>query len=799
MDLTMFNELQHAIRAFLKRPAFTAIVVLTLALGIGANATIFTLVNAFLIKPLPFPEAGRLISVSDFQPPDAVTPASFPEFEDWRNTNQVFESLTAWFPRAMNLTGSAEPQRIRVVQVARGYFSTLGIDAMLGRTFAPDEHKPGAPAVAVIGSALWRTEFGSAMNVTGKTLTVGGEPYVVVGVLPSEPLSVGTRANADLWVPLERDLLWSSRGTHFLAVVGRLKPGVSIEQARSSLAVLTKQLGDKNKTDHGIRIKALQEQMFGNLRPTLVILLVAAGFLLLIAAVNVANLLLARSSSRAREFAIRVAIGASRWRLIRQTLIESVVLATAGGAAGLGLSLAMSKLLQVFWPAGVLKPQTFQPDWRVLLFLAVISFLTALLFGIAPAIQASMVALHEALKGGWGHPSSGARGRTRNVLVVSEIAVACVLLIGAGLLLKSFARLMAVDPGFHAENVLTMSVTLPAAKYKEDAQRQAFFDAALGRLRAMPGTLAAGAILNLPLSEGGMNGSVEIIGRTFPKDREPVTEKIIVTPEYFQAIGMRLLRGRWFTGQDGTKGHAAVIINEAMARQYWPHEDPIGKQMKIQLGISDVQEIVGVVADVKLDDLSAVPGNQTYLPYKDSPSDAMTLVVRTAADPLQIIPAVRRAIREIDSEQPIADVKTMQHVVSDSLGSRRISTGVVGAFAFFALLLASVGVYGVVSYWVSQRTREIGIRNAIGARRWDIFELVLSRGMLLVGGGVVAGLAASFILTRYLASLLFGVSTHDWMTMTAVPVVLAVIAFLACCIPARRASRIDPMVALRFE
>jgi putative ABC transport system permease protein len=521
--------------------------------------------------------------------------------------------------------------------------------------------------------------------------------------------------------------------------------------------------------------------------------------LLLIAAVNVANLPLARATSRSREFAIRVAIGASRWDLVRQALLEGVVLAAAGGVAGLVLSIAASRVLQVAWPLGVLRPPTFHPDWRVFLFLAVVSFVTALLFCMAPALQASMTSLNEALKEGRGRLLGGGKGAVRNVLVVSEIAVACVLLIGAGLLLKSFARLMTMDPGFHAENVLTMSVALPGAKYKEDSQKAAFFKEAIEGLKALPGAVAAGAISDLPLGGANVNGDIEIVGRTFPRDRKPVADKIIVTPDYFRAIGMRLLRGRWFNELDGTKGHAAVIINEAMSREFWPNENPIGKLMKVQYPISDVQEIVGVVADVKSTDLAAKPTCQTYVPYPDLPAGSMSLVVRTTADPARITRETRQVIRAIDPEQPLAGIQTMQQVVSNSLGSRRMSAGIVGMIAFLALTLASIGIYGAVSYWVSQRTREIGIRNALGARHWDIVELVVGRAMLLVASGVAAGLAGSFVLTRYLSSLLFGVGAHDWATMAAVPVLLAAVALAACSIPALSATRVDPVVALRFE
>ena len=796
----MRNDLRFAIRAFRKRPGFTAVAVLTLGLGIGANTAVFTMVNAFLIKPLPFRDASRLVAVSDVQPPHTLTPASLPEFEDWRSSDAVFEGITAQFPRSRNITSFAEPMRVRVMQVARGYFTILGVDAVAGRTFSADEHKPGAAATVLISSALWHTRFGGAPDAIGKSLVIDAKPYTIVGVIPSEPFNIATRTPADLWTPLERDPPWTNRGTHYLQVIGRLRAGVTWERAESAIGVLASQLESRSRSGHLMSIEPLRQQMFGTIRPTLLLLLAAAGFLLLIATVNVANLLLARATSRSREFAIRAAIGASRWRIVRQALMESVVLASGGAVLGLALSAALTRLLAVWWPSGFPKPGTWQPDWRVLAFLCGVSLVSAVVFGLAPAVQVSMTAVTDALKQGAGNVPAGARGRARSALVISEVAVACVLLIGSGLLLKSFWRLMQVDPGFRAENVLTMSVALPQAKYPKPGQRQEFFDEVLRRLRAMPGTIAAGAILNLPLAGGGMNGDFAIAGRSFPKNQEPVAEKICVTPDYFRTMGMRLERGRWFTEQDGTPGRYVAIVNEALAREFFPHEDPVGKRIDVQVGdVAEMQEIVGVVADVHIDGLDAAAGYQTYVPYKQLPSNGMILAIRTAADPAAIAAEARRQVLAVDREQPVSNVKTMRQVVSDSVAGRRMSAAVVAAFAFFALVLACIGIYGVVSYWVTQRTREIGIRGALGARRGDIFSLVLGQGMMLAGCGLAAGVAASLLVTRYLGTLLFGVSARDATILTAVPVVLAVVALAACAIPARRASRIHPLLALRFE
>lgn len=795
----MRTDLRYALRTLLKRPGFTVLVVLTVALGIGATATIFSIVSAYYLRPLPFREPGRLVYLTDVQPGNMRTPASTPEFEDYRDATNLFENVTAQNTPSMNLTGRDRPVRLRVAQVARDYFSVFGIQPVAGRAFTADEHKAGAQPVVALSTALWRSEFGGNPGVVGSAVTIDSTRYTVVGIFDANRFNFGDRSVLDAWMPLERDPPYSGRGTHFLSVFGRLKEGVSLEQAQSGVAVLAKQLDAKYKTGHGISVRSLREELFGEARTSLMMLFVAAGLLMLIAAANVANLLLARATARSREFAIRLAIGAGRWQLVRQTLAESICVVFAGGLFGLLFSMWASGALQRLWPETMMRPSDFDADWRVLVFLVSASAVIAMLCGLGPAFQVSIGSLSERLREGWGH-FDGGRNRGRSVLVASEIVVACILLSGASLLLTSFWRVLHVDPGFRAENVLTMRVSLPAAKYKENAQRIAFVDNLLPRLRALPGTVAAGAANSIPLDDGNMNGDFRIAGRPpFPQNEQPVAEKHAATPDYFRALGIRLLRGRWFTEQDGGPGRQVILINEAMAKKFWPNEDPVGKRMDLQIGQKGDQEIVGVVGDVKLDSLDRPVRYEGYLPYRQLAMNYMTIVIRTTGDPAALANAARKQVLAVDPEEPVSNVATMERVVNTSVAGRRLSAVMVATFAMFALLLATIGIYGVVSYWVSQRTREIGIRCALGAQRRDIFEMVIGRGVMLAMCGAVAGVVVSLLLTRFVESLLFGVSAHDWVTMTGVPLLLVLVTVVACSVPARRASKVDPVIALRFE
>ncbi len=797
---TFLDNLRFSLRTIAKKPAFAIVVVLTLALGIGANTTIFTVVNAYLLRPLPFSDPERLVSLTDSQPPNDLLPAAFPEFTDWRKGNQAFTEVTGQSSASLNLIGRRQPERVLGVLVSENYFSMLGVQPLAGRTFRAEEHRPGASPVVVISRELWRREFNGAGDAIGKTITLNRTNYTVVGVVDGAPLRTVASPKTELWMPLERAVPYTQRGTHYIRVIARLKPGVGIDQARSDLKVLAHRLDVEYKTGHGITALPLREQLFGNVRLGLLLLLGAAGFLLLIATANVANILLARASARAKEFAIRAALGAGRGRLISQTMAESLLLSSLGGIAGFLFALWGSDLLRLAWPPSIPRPESFSLDWRVFAFLIFASLLSGVLFGLVPALQISLSGLNETLKDGWSQPSGSARSRLRSALVVSQIAIAALLLVGSGLLLRSFARVLEVDPGFRAENVLTLDISLPASKYKDDVQRVAFYDALISRVRSLPGTVSAGAIENLPLGDGGTNGDFQIQGRSFPLHQEPIAEKSIATSDYFQAMGIRLLRGRLFTGHDGRDAHTVAIVNESLARRFWPNQNPIGQHLDISLSEKpNWQEIVGVVADVKRDALDASTTSEIYVPQPQIPAGAMTMVIRSTGDLSTLASAVRLSVAEVDKELPVFNVQTMQQVVSNSLSGRRMSTILLGAFAGCALLLASIGIYGVVSYWVAQRTREIGIRSALGANRGDILRMVLGHGMLLASVGTAVGLAASLVLTRFLSTLLFGVSNRDVVSMASAAAALIAVALLACYVPARRAAKVDPLVALRFE
>ena len=795
------DDIRIALRTLVKRPGFVLVIVVTLALGIGANTAIFGVVSACLLRPLPFPDAGRLVSLQDRQPPDDLTPASLPELGDWRSGNQVFEFVAGRFTRNLNLIGRHDPARVRAALVSRDFFPMLGVQPVLGRTFTAAEHQPGAPAVAVIGNELWQREFGGDPNAIGQSITLDRTPYTVVGVVGEQQLRFGSPRTTEAWIPLERDPPWTQRGTHFLTVMAKLKPGLTLERARQNLKVLARQLDAQYKTGHGIVAEPLQAELFGETRTSLLILLSAAAFLLVIACANVANLLLARATARGKEFAVRAAVGAGRWRLIRQTLAESLLLTGAGAGMGLLLALWGTALIQKNWPAEATRPANFGADWRVFAFLLGVAAASAILCGLAPALGISASSLQGFLKEGWSQTSdAGSRSALRAGLAVAEVAVASVLLIGAGLLIESLWRVMHVDPGFHAENVLTMSISLPSATYKEDRQLIGFYDNLIGRLRNLPQTLAAGAIVNLPLGGGGMNGDFAIEGMTFRQDQAPIAEKYIITPDYFRAMGIRLLRGRFFTERDGRSGPDVIIVSESVARRFWPDERAIGKRVDMQLGDrKGWQQVVGVVPDVKREGLDLAAGYELYVPFAQVPVNAMTLAIRSTADPGILAAAARAQVLAIDREQPVYGVQTMQQVVADSLSGRRMSTGMLAAFAGLALLLSCIGIYGVVSYWVSQRTREMGIRAALGADPGDLVRLVLGRGLAVTGVGIAVGLLASLALSRFLTSLLFEVKPHDLRTMTIVPLVLGAVALAACLLPARRAARVDPMVALRSE
>jgi putative ABC transport system permease protein len=802
------QDLRYGFRTLLKNPSFTMIAVIALALGIGANSAIFSVVNTVLLRPLPYEDPDRLVMVWE----DATkhgyprdTPAAA-NYIDWRNQNHVFEDMAAVADLSANLTGAGDPERIDGSRANASLFSVLGTAPQLGRAFTPEEDQPGANKVVMLSNRLWQRRFAADVSIIGKQVILNGQSHTVVGVMPAQ--FQFPNQDVELWVPIAfTSQQAGSRGSHYLQVVARLKPGVSVPQAQAEMntiaARLQQQYPEQN-TDLGAVVVPLHEHVVGDIRPALLILLGAVGLVLLIACANVANLLLARAAVRQKEIAVRVAFGASRWRLIRQFLTESILLATVGGVFGLVLSLIGIRLLTSFIPPNISQVKAITLDTRVLGFTLLVSLLTGVIFGLVPALQASMFNPNETLKEGGRDSSAGNRGnRIRALLVIAEVAVSLVLLIGAGLLINSFMRLRSVDPGFKTENLLTMKIVLPALKYPDLAQRSAFYTDLLQRVEALPGVKSAAVTTNLPLYRQGNSVGTEIEGRPAPPPgQEIIVVTRVVSPKYLTTMGIPLLRGRQFGPEETAKMPGSVIISETMARRYWPGEDPIGKRLTPGRNASpdDWFQIIGIAKDIRQFELNADPKPQMYLPFVQAdffaPGD---LVVKTDVDPIGLAATVRRTVWEIDKDQPVSNIKTMDEIAAESVARQRFSMLLLTIFAAVALVLAAVGIYGVMSYSVTHRRSEIGIRMALGAQKSDVLKLTVGQGLKLVLIGVGFGLAGAFALTRLMASLLFGVGATDPGTFITISVLLVSVALLANYIPARRATKVDPLAALRYE
>ena len=804
----LLHDLRYAVRTQLKNPAFTIVAVIALALGIGANTAIFSVVNTVLLRPLPYKDPERLVMVWEDASKHGYprdTPAAA-NFVDWRDQNQVFESMAAIADESFNLTGAGDPERLEGRRVSANLFPMLGVEPQIGRVFTAAEDQPGSGNVVVLSYGLWQRRFGGDPSIVGKPLTLNGNSYTVVGVMPARfqfPTS-----DDQAWVPIAlTSQQAANRNRHYLQVIARLKPGVTLPQAQTEMNTIATRLQQQypqSNADLGATVTSLHEHLVGDIRPALLVLLGAVGLVLLIACANVANLLLARAAVRQKEIAVRVALGARRWRLIRQFLTESVLLSTIGGIVGLVIAYTGLVLLRSFIPENISQAREISIDLKVLGFTLFVSVATGVIFGLAPAIQAVRFNQSETLKEGGRDAATGGSGkRLRSLLVMSEVAISLVLLIGAGLLINSFLRLRNVDPGFRTDNLLTMKIVLPDPKYRELERRVAFYNALVQRVESLAGVRSAAVTTNLPLYRQGNSIGIGIEGRPEPPPgQELIVVTRIVSPGYFDTMTIPLLSGRNLTEQDTETTPNAVVISETMARRFWPNEDPIGKRISAGRVESEADwiSIVGVVKDVRQFELTAEPRPQMYMSYRQAgffaPRD---LVVKTDVDPASMAATVRKAVWEIDKDQPVSNIRTMDEILASSIARQRFSMLLLAIFAAVALVLAAVGIYGVMSYSVAQRTHEIGIRMALGAQTSAVLKLAVGYGMKLVIIGIVVGLIAAFALTRVMATLLFGITATDPTTFTLISLLLVLVAAIASYIPARRATKVDPIVALRYE
>ncbi len=807
---TLLQDLRYGARMLLKSPGFTVVAVLALALGIGANSAIFSVVNAVLLRPLPFPEPARLVRLGAGSrgEPTARGVFSFPDYKDVQAQAQTLEYVAGYLNSGTVLTGEGEePMRILGADVAADYFPLLGVQPELGRVFTRAEDQPGA-AVVVISHGLWQRRFGARPNVLGQQLKMGSTNATIIGVMPAGFEYPFRAEHQDFWAPLnghptpDRE----QRDEHSLPVIARLKPGVTVEQARAELATLARRFEQQypaSNTAVTITAASLHADLTRDVRPALFILLGAVGFVLLIACANVANLLLARAASRSKEIAIRTALGASRWRIVRQLLVESLLLAIVGGGLGLLLAMWGVDLLVAASPANIPRVQQVGLDGRVLAFTLLLSALVGIAFGLVPALHASKPDLNDALKeGSRGSTESLRRNRVRSLLVVAEVALSLMLLIGAGLLLKSFMRLVQTDPGFDASHVLTLDIPLGRQRYATPEQQTDFFRRLVERTKSLPGVAAAGIVNDLPLSGNGDNYTFQIAGRpAAPPGAEPIADYTVASPGYCETLRIPLRQGRLLTAQDNAQAPRVLLISESLARRHFADTNPIGQRLMLDIDNETApREIVGVVGDVRRAALDTEAAPEFYLPYEQVPERRMNLVVRTtAADAASMTASVRGAVRDLDKDQLIWQTRTLDQLLAASVAGRRFNMLLLGIFAAVALLLAALGIYGVMAYSVTRRTHEIGIRMALGARAGDVLKLVIGQGMLLAGAGVALGLIGALAVTRVLTTLLYGVSPTDPLTFAGLALLLALIAFVACYVPARRATKVDPMIALRYE
>jgi len=804
---TFFHDLRYGMRTLLKNPGFTAVAALTLSLGIGANTAIFSVVNAVLLGPLPYADDERLVMIGGKFPGAGIKRASVsvPEFIDYRDQTHSFAQVGIYGDKDFTLTGRGEAERFSGALVSANLLSLLGVDPAIGRHFLAEENRPDLSHVVILSYGLWQRRFGGAPQLIGQEITLNGIDCTVVGIMPPGFQFPG--AETQIWQPLDITAArLNERYSRWLSSVIRLNPGVTIAQAQAEMDALARSMRQEYprfyREDWGVNLIPLRNELIGDVRDALPILLAVVGCVLLIACANVANLLLSRATARQKEMAVRAALGAGRWRLIRQLLTESILLAAAGGGLGLLLALWGNTHLIKLGPQELSSGGPVGIDGRVLLFTLLVSLLTAVLFGLAPAWQTSKLNLTEALKEG-GRNASAGRGRMRNLLVIGEISMALVLLVGAGLALKSFYRLLRVDPGFDPANVLTMRLDLSPVEYPEGHQQRAFYEQVLSRIESLPGVQAAGAVHNLPMGGWGNTRNFSIEGQPEPSLNVDFYQ---ASPHYFSAMGMRVAHGRFFTPDDREDRPRVTIVNETLARHFFPDQNPLGKRIKMGAATGQFPwlSIVGVVRDVKQNALDEETKPALYVSYLQPPLPGwkfqyMFLVVRTQYDSLSLLPALRNTLQALDKNQPVYRVSTMEQLLARSVAARKFSLLLLALFAALALALSVVGLYGVLAYAVTQRMREIGIRMALGAQRNDVLKLVVKQGMALALIGITVGLIASFALTRLMTTLLYRVNAIDPATFIVFALLLAFVALLACWIPARRATKVDPITALRSE
>jgi len=804
---TILQDLRYGLRMLAKKPGFTAVAVLTLALGISANSAIFSIINAVLLRPLPLKEPERIIKVWERSRNFQGT-VSVPNLKDWREQNDVFTEIAIYQFGSVNLRGRDNPERAQVATVSPNFFNVLGVPPHLGRTFQANEDRAGRHRVVMLSDQMWQQNFGADPNIVGQNMQLGGEDFTIIGVMP--PSFRFPLRSTELWVPVvytAKQLI--DRDEHFFFAVGRLKDGVTFEQAQEQMKTIAQRIEQQYpevQAGRSVLLIPLQEEMVQNVRQTLLVLLGAVGCVLLIACTNVANLLLARAASRRKEVAIRTALGAGRGRLLRQLLTESMLLAVMGGALGLlmakwGLDLLLA-LAANFLP----RANEVSLDGRVVGFTLLLSVLTGIVFGLMPALNISKADVQASLKEGGGSGDGPQSHGLRSLLVVAEVALALVLLVGAGLMIKSFVRLQQTETGLQAQNVLTLSLALPEAKYRAPQTTSAFYAQLLGRIESLPGVETAGAINFLPLQRAGFNDRYLIEGPTPPPPgQEPVAEQRAITPDYFRVLGIPLVAGRFFNAQDNEQAASVAIINQTLARRSFAGQNPIGQRVRTFDSIW--MTVVGVVGDVKQSGITRPIMPEIFVPtlqvapskFNETMARNMSLAVRTASDPMALLAAVRGAVKEIDPAQPIGNVKTMETVVAESVADRRLNMLLLGVFAAVALTLAITGIYSVMSYTATQSTREIGIRIALGAQASDVLKLIVGHGAVLSLIGVALGVVAALGLTRLMETLLYGVTATDPLTFVGVSALLMMVALVACYVPARRATKVDPMVALRYE